>query len=164
MENRAKMSNEKLGGCIAIGGVNFSVGGESYVILAAGNGDGSIKAVGYKRMIEGLGRFAESEIIVKIPIKNGRERSESAVVEDGRPSRYNNKKDHDQICGQSRDAPRSREQLKHQREEKIDCRHDCDDSEGAQARNQPESRDDRTSDASELVRATGPPYPTTSTT
>src|ERR1700682_6018878 len=106
-------------------------------------------------MIEGVGRFRGSEMIVKIQIEDRRERSEGAVVEDRGPPGYNNEKDQDQICGQSRDAPRNREQLENQGEEKIDCSHTCAASKAARGRNEPESLDSRTGDGAERVRSIG---------
>src|SRR6266581_2363634 len=91
-----------------------------------------------------------------IPVKDGAEIGQSAVVEERGPAGQGDSHEQGNVHGQRKNAPRRDAQLEKQGKNEIDAGDESHDAEGSQQGNEPETRGDGSGDRSAGVGGAGP--------
>src|SRR5713101_5246953 len=157
MKDGAQMADQELRGGVAIRCVHFAVGLEGPVVVGAGDGNGSIEAVGGKEQVGSGGAFGEREMgFAVIPVEDGAEIGQSAVVEERGPAGQRDSHEQGNVQGQCKNARRRDAQLEKQGKNEIDAGDESHDAEGSQQGNEPETGGNGSDDRSAGVGGAGP--------
>src|SRR5713101_3075252 len=157
MKDGAQMADQELRGGVAIRCVHFAVGLERPVVVGAGDSNGSIETVGGEEQVGGGGAFGEREMgFAVIPVEDGAEIGQSAVVEERGPAGQRDTHEQSNVQGQRKNARRRDAQLEKQGKNEVDAGDESDDAEGSQQGNEPETGGDGSGDSSAGVGGAGP--------